>query len=178
MAIPATPEPAARVEWARYSELVETCARVFGMRSRVPLLFHRLPLFCRAASSRGTFGIPGCLSYAMFVCRNIVLGACLAALTAGLTVAPAPSIAQAASAPRVSPAEPDSKLAGRVRAALDADPYFYAEHTEVTIENGAVVLTGIVWDNRAMFDAIDIAKRAAPGRKIINHLSIVKASRH
>lgn len=75
-------------------------------------------------------------------------------------------------------AESDSAIAARVMHALESDPYFYEEHCRATIEHGAVVLTGEVQDNRAMFDALDAAQRAAPGRKIINHLSIEKTSAH
>jgi osmotically-inducible protein OsmY len=110
-----------------------------------------------------------------------VPGACLTAVIAALSAAPMVSCAQTGSTPSGysrARADSDAELAARVQAALDADPYFYAEHTEVTVEHGAVVLTGIVWDNRAMFDAIDDAKKAAPGRKIINHLSLVKISAH
>ena len=79
----------------------------------------------------------------------------------------------AATAP-LSPS--DQQVLARVRAALDADPYFYAEHTQVRMEHGAVVLSGEVYDNRAMFDAVDAAHRAAPDRKVINELSIEKTS--
>lgn len=74
--------------------------------------------------------------------------------------------------------ESDPALAARVTAALRADPYFYSEHTEVSIENGAVVLTGLVQDERAIADAIDVAKKAAPGREIIDRFSIIKTSPH
>ena len=66
----------------------------------------------------------------------------------------------------------DEKLRKRVKDALHSDPYFYDEHVTVSVENGAVVLRGIVsseWDLR---DAIRIASKAAAHRRVIDNLSI------
>jgi osmotically-inducible protein OsmY len=72
----------------------------------------------------------------------------------------------------------DAELVARVKAALRADPYVNDTHIEVTMENGNVVLTGLVEDNRAMLDAVQIANKAADGRKVIDALSIMKTSAH
>jgi osmotically-inducible protein OsmY len=66
----------------------------------------------------------------------------------------------------------DEKLRKRVKDALHSDPYFYDEHVTVSVENGAVVLRGIVsseWDLR---DAVRIASKAAAHRRVIDNLSI------
>ena len=56
--------------------------------------------------------------------------------------------------------------------ALHSDPYFYDEHVAVSVENGDVVLRGFVsseWDLR---DAVRIASKAAPDRRVIDNLSV------
>jgi osmotically-inducible protein OsmY len=66
----------------------------------------------------------------------------------------------------------DEKLRKRVKDALHSDPYFYDEHVTVSVENGDVVLRGIVsseWDLR---DAVRIASKAAAHRRVIDNLSI------
>lgn len=105
------------------------------------------------------------------------MGAGARALRWGMPVLVALSLGLSGGCAATAPLSPaDQQVLARVRAALDADPYFYAEHTQVRMEHGAVVLTGEVYDNRAMFDAVDAAQRAAPDRKVINELSIEKMS--
>jgi hypothetical protein len=72
----------------------------------------------------------------------------------------------------------DAELVARVKAALHADPYVNDTHIEVIMENGNVVLTGLVEDNGALLDAVQIANKAADGRKVIDALSIMKTSAH
>lgn len=72
----------------------------------------------------------------------------------------------------------DAELAARVKAALRAAPDVNDTHIDVIIENGNVVLRGLVEDNRALLDALQIAKEAAGGRKVIDELSIMKISAH
>lgn len=72
----------------------------------------------------------------------------------------------------------DAELAARVKAALRAAPDVNDTHIDVVIENGNVVLTGLVEDNRALLDALHVAKEAAGGRKIIDDISIIKTSGH
>ena len=79
--------------------------------------------------------------------------------------------------PAQAPAASDAELAARVKAALRAAPDVNDTHIDVSVENGNVVLTGLVEDNRALLDALEIAKRAAGGRKVIDGLSIIKTSR-
>ncbi len=77
-----------------------------------------------------------------------------------------------------APVEADAALAARVKAALSADPYVNDIHVEVSVDQGNVVLTGLVEDNRALLDALHVAKKAARGRKVIDEMSIVKTSVH
>lgn len=80
--------------------------------------------------------------------------------------------------PAQAPVASDAELAARVKAALRAAPGVNDMHIDVTIENGNVVLTGLVEDNRALLDALHVAKEAAGGRKVIDALSIMKISPH
>jgi osmotically-inducible protein OsmY len=102
------------------------------------------------------------ISYAK---RIPVLFACLGMVVYGLSGSAARVGAQPAA---------DEELRQRVTAALHADPYFYDEHVNVSVENGVVVLHGIVaseWDLR---DAIRIAGKAAGDRRVIDNLSIIQ----
>ena len=78
--------------------------------------------------------------------------------------------------PAQTPVASDSEVAARVKAALRAASYVNDTHIEVVIQNGNVVLTGLVEDNRALLDALQVAKQAADGRKVINTMSIMKTS--
>ncbi len=103
----------------------------------------------------------------------------IAAWVCGLSAPGAGSYAQNAPAPAVirqAPAGADAQLAARVKAALHADPNFYDIHVEVTVEDGAVVLHGLVQNNRELLEALHTATEAAQGRKVINHLEIDKTS--
>lgn len=72
-------------------------------------------------------------------------------------------------------AEPatDGQLSQRVQTALHTDSYFYDAHTNVSIKNGDVVLSGIVFDDWDLRNAIRIASQAAGNRRVIDDLSIV-----
>jgi hypothetical protein len=105
------------------------------------------------------------------VTASLVLVAACACIHAQSVEAPTPPPARA-------PATSDAELAARVKAALRADSYVNDMHIEVVIENGNVVLTGLVEDNRALLDALEIARKAAEGRKVIDAMSIMKISRH
>jgi osmotically-inducible protein OsmY len=85
---------------------------------------------------------------------------------------------QEPASPAQAPVASDAELAVRVKAALRAAPDVNDIHIDVTIENGNVVLTGLVEDNRALLDALHVAKEAAGGRKVIDALSIMKISAH
>ena len=66
----------------------------------------------------------------------------------------------------------DEELSRRVQAALHADPYFYDKHVSVSVDNGAVVLHGIVFSEWDLRDAIRIAKQAADRRLVVDDLTI------
>jgi BON domain len=67
----------------------------------------------------------------------------------------------------------DSQLQERVQTALHSDPYFYDAHTRVSIEGGDVVLSGFVFDDWDLRDAVRIATRAAGNRRVVDDLSMV-----
>jgi osmotically-inducible protein OsmY len=71
----------------------------------------------------------------------------------------------------------DGELERRVRAALHADPYFYAEHVTVSVEQGAVVLRGFVFSDWDLRDAIRITSKAAADRRVVDNLSIKQGGR-
>jgi len=66
----------------------------------------------------------------------------------------------------------DEELGRRVQAALHADPYFYDKHVSVSVDNGAVVLHGIVFSEWDLRDAIRIARQAADRRLVVDDLTI------
>jgi hypothetical protein len=71
----------------------------------------------------------------------------------------------------------NGELRERVQAALHADPYFYDEHVNVTVEKGAVVLRGFVLSDWDLQEAIRIAGKAAGDRRVIDNLSINQGGR-
>jgi osmotically-inducible protein OsmY len=82
---------------------------------------------------------------------------------------------QAAS--RQSDTDADAQLRERVQAALHADPYFYDAHVDVSVENGNVVLRGLVYGDWDLRDAMRIAGKAAGNKRVIDDLSIVTGGR-
>ncbi len=106
-------------------------------------------------------------------CNKLQAG--IAAVLIALSAAAACTYAQ--SSPQSAAArEADAELLARVRSALHADPNFYDGHVDVTIEKGNVVLTGLVQNNRELLYALQIATKAAGGRKVIDALTIIKDS--
>jgi osmotically-inducible protein OsmY len=65
----------------------------------------------------------------------------------------------------------------RVQAALHADPYFYDGHVTVSIENGNIVLRGLVFSEWDLMDALRIATRAACNQRVIYDLSLMVGGR-
>jgi osmotically-inducible protein OsmY len=59
-----------------------------------------------------------------------------------------------------------------VQTALHADPYFYDEHVTVSVEQGAVVLSGFVLSSLDLQDAMRIARKAAGDNQVVDNLSI------
>jgi osmotically-inducible protein OsmY len=67
----------------------------------------------------------------------------------------------------------DAQLEQRVQSALHSNRYFLDAHVNVSIEDGNVVLRGLVFDGGELQDAIRIATQAAGGRRVIDELRIV-----
>ena len=115
-------------------------------------------LICCACIGSTVFGVAG------FATQASAQDVAAPALNESASVA----ISSTQGADRIS----DEKLRKLVKYALHSDPYFYDEHVTVSVENGAVVLRGFVssgWDLR---DAVRIASKAAPDRRVIDTLSI------
>jgi osmotically-inducible protein OsmY len=115
-------------------------------------------LICCACIGSTVFGVAG------FATQASAQDVAAPALNESASVA----ISSTQGADRIS----DEKLRKRVKDALHSDPYFYDEHVTVSVENGDVVLRGFVssgWDLR---DAVRIASKAAPDRRVIDNLSI------
>ena len=114
--------------------------------------------------------------------RNWVIGACIVLLASGVGAFASPVEAQttlsntvsrsSTAAPTSPDADSDETLARQVRAALRADRYLDDEHIHVSIENGAVILRGLVFDDWDLRSAIRIARKAAGDRLVIDNLSI------
>jgi osmotically-inducible protein OsmY len=66
----------------------------------------------------------------------------------------------------------DLQVKSDVENAFSADPYFYAAHVNVSMENGNVVLRGFVFSDWDLRDAIRIANKAAAGRRVVDDLAI------
>ena len=66
----------------------------------------------------------------------------------------------------------DLQVKSDVENAFSADPYFYAAHVNVSMENGNVVLHGFVFSDWDLRDAIRIANKAAAGRRVVDDLAI------
>lgn len=66
----------------------------------------------------------------------------------------------------------DAQLAENVQAALEANPYLYAEHVKVSAENGNIVLRGFVSNDWDLLRAKKTAAKAAGGRRVVDDLSI------
>jgi len=93
------------------------------------------------------------------------IGALLGALIyGGVALASAQSFSSAA----------DEQLRERVKAALHADRYFLDRHVEVSVKDGVVVLSGLVFSDWDMRDALRIARRAAGDNLVVNSLTLVQ----
>jgi hypothetical protein len=77
-----------------------------------------------------------------------------------------------ASAESAVAASPEIALAERVRSALDAAPYIYDRHVDVSVQNGNVVLTGFVFSDWDLFDTLRVARQAAKPHRVIDGLHI------
>jgi osmotically-inducible protein OsmY len=82
------------------------------------------------------------------------------------------SVSVAASTTQVADWVAEEELSKRVKAALHADPYFYADHVTVSIQKGIVVLGGFVYNDWGLRRTLRIARNAAGDRPVIDNLSI------
>src|SRR5580658_7081777 len=72
---------------------------------------------------------------------------------------------------------PDADLRDSVQYALQADPYFYDRHVEVSVDHGVVHLHGVVFSDWDLRDAMRIASKAAGDRRVVNNMTIVEGGR-
>jgi osmotically-inducible protein OsmY len=82
----------------------------------------------------------------------------------------------AASTPRGAESA-NEELRKHVSAALDTDPYLDSKHIDTTVRGGVVVLSGFVFDDWDLRDALRIARKAAGNRRVIDSLSIEQGGR-
>jgi osmotically-inducible protein OsmY len=66
----------------------------------------------------------------------------------------------------------DAAVAERVRSALHRDPFFLDTHVDVSARNGVVTLSGFVFSDWDLMDAIRIANVAARPNRVIDNLQI------
>jgi hypothetical protein len=66
----------------------------------------------------------------------------------------------------------DEKLIELVEVALHTDPFFYDGHVTVRVKNGVATLSGKVFDDWDMRQAMRIGKRIAGVKRVINDLEI------
>lgn len=71
----------------------------------------------------------------------------------------------------------DQQLVQQVKAALRADQNTSDKHIDVSIEKGAVVLRGFVFDDSDRRNAVRIAREAADGRKVVDNIELNEGGR-
>jgi osmotically-inducible protein OsmY len=114
-------------------------------------------------------------------------GSFLAAVL-GMTAlaARAPALAQAPTVQRGNEApaqevvilgtrQSDALLTAKVEQALQDDPYVFAAHISVVTEHGVVRLEGIALDVTDMYRALDLARRIAGKRRVVNEIELRNA---
>ncbi|HMA00237.1 MAG TPA: BON domain-containing protein [Steroidobacteraceae bacterium] len=77
------------------------------------------------------------------------------------------------SAPR-SPEEvrADEAIAGRISAALNADPIYYFRHVDVRVHDGVAHLSGYIWSSDALFRAKQIAAGVSGVNLVVNEMEL------
>jgi hypothetical protein len=70
----------------------------------------------------------------------------------------------------------DEKMKSQVEEAMHSDPVFYDEHVTVTVKNGVATLSGMVFDDWDMRQAMRISRRIAGVKRVINDLEMVQRS--
>lgn len=83
----------------------------------------------------------------------------------------------AASASQPVDASASTALRDRIEAALHAEPYLDDRHIDVSVENGTVVLQGLVFGDADLTDALRVARKAAGGAPVIDNLSLYQEQR-
>jgi osmotically-inducible protein OsmY len=64
----------------------------------------------------------------------------------------------------------DAALAASVTSAIEEDPYIFAEHVSVTVENGVVRLTGVVQDLPELFAILRHARKVAGRGRVVDEI--------
>jgi osmotically-inducible protein OsmY len=67
----------------------------------------------------------------------------------------------------------DAEVQQQVETAMRTDRYFFDEHVTVTVKDGVVTLTGIVFDEWDLRAARRIARRIPGVRRVINDIELV-----
>jgi osmotically-inducible protein OsmY len=113
--------------------------------------------------------------------RNDLSGSlsALALAVVALVVSPAPrGQAPAPAAPEdnrpeviiTAKREADAALAAKVDQAIKSNRYIFADHINVSAENGVVRVEGVVNDPADMIQLLRLARRAAGHRRVINEI--------
>ncbi|HWW19331.1 MAG TPA: BON domain-containing protein [Steroidobacteraceae bacterium] len=95
---------------------------------------------------------------------------CIAA--AALTSAALPAMSNDTDRSPAVAVATDNLLLFRVSSALQSDPYLYVRHIEVSLKDGAVLLTGFVTNDWELDKALRLATEAAKPHKVIDAIEI------
>jgi osmotically-inducible protein OsmY len=78
----------------------------------------------------------------------------------------------------VSVTRPDAEaVRKRVATALHANPYFLDRHVAVSVEDGRIVLRGIVFSDWDLQEALRLARESAGAMDVVDDLSIEEGGR-
>ncbi len=69
--------------------------------------------------------------------------------------------------------ESDAALTARVTTALQQNPYIFSDHVSVATANGVVRITGVVRDLSDLLAILQIARRSAGKRRIVNEIEYI-----
>jgi len=111
---------------------------------------------------------------------GIVGGSMFLAASAGAQHGPVPDAGRlepiVVTAKRRSDPVADEKMKTQVEEAMHSDPVFYDEHVTVTVKNGVATLSGMVFDDWDVRQAMRISRRIAGVKRVINDLEMVQRS--
>jgi osmotically-inducible protein OsmY len=68
----------------------------------------------------------------------------------------------------------DAAMTSRVDAAIQSNPYIYAEHVTVATENGVVRVGGRVRDLPELFAILRLARRIAGKGRVVNEIEFLQ----